>query len=86
MLSGDGCRKCGFKRAHEKGIKDGSLVKRKIEEANPDIEVIGEYNGRHLPLKARCKICGYEWSPTAASLLRGSNHKGSRTIHKMCKK
>ena len=86
MLSGDGCRKCGFKRAHEKRIKDGSLVKRKIEEANPDIEVIGEYKGRHLPLKARCKICGYEWSPTAASLLRGSNHKGSRKIHKMCKK
>lgn len=82
MLSGDGCRKCGIKRAHEKRIRDGNLVKMEIEKLNSDIEVIGEYKGRHLPLKARCKICGFVWSPTAASLLRGSNHKGSRTIHK----
>jgi len=38
--------------------------------------------GNKTPVKARCKICGYEWEPIDSSLLRGANHKGSKTIHK----
>ena len=82
LLAGDGCRKCGTKTAH-KGTKisQAEFVSR-IKAVNPDIEIIGEYQGRHHPVRAKCKICGYEWNPTAASLLRGSNHKGSTTAHK----
>lgn len=82
LLSGDGCRKCGTKVAHAKFVKSQSSFIEQVAVANPDIEVIGSYTGRHNTISARCKICGYIWSPIASSLLRGSNHKGWKTIHK----
>ena len=85
MLSGDGCRKCGTKKAHEKVMKSTKWIKDEIQKLNPNVEIIGEYRGRHYPIKARCKICGYEWEPIVSSLLRGSNHKGFKTLHKIKK-
>ena len=81
LLSGDGCRKCGTVEAHEKFIKGQDEFKREIQKVNPDVEIIGEYTGRHRPVLARCRICGYIWNPQASSLLRGSSHKGSKTMH-----
>ena len=86
MLSGDGCRKCGTKKAHEKVMKNTEWIKNELKKIESDVEIIGEYRGRHNPIKARCKICGYEWEPMASSLLRGANHKGSKTIHNSLKK
>ena len=83
MLSGDGCRKCGTKRAHEKVMKNTDWIRSELKKINSEVEIIGEYQGRHKPIKAKCKICGYEWEPMASSLLRGANHKGSKTIHKL---
>ncbi len=82
MLAGDGCRKCGTKMAHKKFIKEQESFEKQVRKANPDIEIIGEYTGRHNPVKAKCRVCGYIWMPRASSLLRGSNHKGWKTIHK----
>ena len=82
MLSGDGCRKCGTKAAHKYFVKDPEKFTKEVAEKNPDIEVIGKYIGRHSPVRVRCKVCGFEWSPRASSILRGSSHKGSKTIHK----
>lgn len=50
---------------------------------NPKIEILGDYTGRHSHIRAKCKVCGFEWSPVAFSLLRGSSHKGSKAMHKM---
>lgn len=82
LLSGDGCRKCGTKTAHKKFIKDQSIFVQEVFDINPDVEIIGNYTGRHNRILARCRICGYEWEPRASSLLRGSNHKGWKTLHK----
>ena len=82
LLSGDGCRKCGIKKAHEGMVKSQEIFVKEVAVQNPDIDVIGAYTGRHSHVRARCKICGYEWEPYAASLLRGSNHKGAITIHR----
>ena len=82
MLSGDGCRKCGTIKAHKKFIKDNNQIIKELKEKNPDIELIGEYTGRHNSIKVRCKICGYEWEPRFSSLLRGSSHKNAKTMHK----
>ena len=86
LLSGDGCRKCGTKKAHKKFIKDLDLVLKEIEEKNKNVEIIGEYTGRHNKIKTRCKICGFEWKPVYTSLLRGSSHKGATEIHKKINK
>lgn len=82
MLSGDGCRKCGTIKAHVSFIRDMDDFIKELSEKNPDVEVVGEYVGRHKPIQARCKICGLEWNPIAKSLLRGSSHKGAKGIHK----
>ena len=81
LLSGDGCKKCGAQRAHKKFIKNQKEFEKQVFEANSDIEIIGEYIGRHNVIRAKCRICGYEWEPRASSLLRGSNHKGWKVIH-----
>lgn len=82
LLSGDGCKKCGTKRAHEKVLKNQDVFVEEVKKANPYIEVIGKYTGRHNTVLARCRICGCVWEPRASSLLRDSNHKGWKTIHK----
>ena len=45
---------------------------RRLSKCNPSIELLGEYKGMFSRIKARCKIDGYEWDPTAQTLLR--NH------------
>ena len=82
LLSGDGCRKCGTKKAHEKLIKKDEDVIKEISLKNPNVEIIGKYTGRHNSIKARCKICGYTWEPIVSSLLRGSSHKNAKVMHK----
>ena len=87
LLAGDGCRKCGTIKAHERFIKSQEVFLAEIAEINPSIEILGEYCGRHSPIKARCRICGFVWSPRASSLIRGSSHKDAKVIHaKMGKK
>lgn len=82
LLSGYGCKKCGLKASHKHFLKSQDDFIKEVEKVNPTIEVIGDYCGRQSPVKARCKICGFEWEPQASSLLRGSSHKGSVTMHK----
>lgn len=82
LLSGDGCRKCGSKVAHEKFIKTQVDFFKEVGKINPMVEVVGNYTGRHNPIKSRCKMCGFEWEPQASSLLRGSSHKGAIAMHR----
>lgn len=85
LLSGDGCRKCGIKKAHQVFIKDQEDFEKQLKNVNPDVKIIGQYTGRHNPVKTKCLICGHVWEPIASSLLRGSSHKGSKTMHKAMK-
>ncbi|MBF1101864.1 MAG: hypothetical protein HXL44_06885 [Solobacterium sp.] len=86
LLSGDGCKKCGTKKAHKHTIKSQLTFEKEVAAVNPDVEIIGVYTGRHSKIKTRCKICGYEWEPKASSLLCGSSHKGAASIHRELKK
>ena len=40
-------------------------------EKNPNIEVIGQYIGGHIPILHKCKIDGYEWMASPSSILNG---------------
>lgn len=42
---------------------------------NPDIEIIGDYNGLDSKINVRCKICGYEYFDTPQNILFGRLHK-----------
>ena len=82
LLRGDGCRKCGTRKAHNRFIKSQDEFIELLKASNPTVEIIGEYCGRHKPVRARCKLCGFEWEPVASSLIRGSSHKGATSMHK----
>lgn len=82
ILAGDGCKKCGAKVAHEKFVKTQSEFVEQVRQANPEVEIIGRYTGRHNTVRAKCRVCGFVWEPVASSLLRGSSHKGAKTMHK----
>ncbi len=43
--------------------------KAKINEINPNIEVLGEYANAHVKIECRCKIDGHIWNPTPTHLL-----------------
>lgn len=81
LLSGYGCPKCGTKKAHDATRKTTQQFKDQLEVANPDIELLGEYSNNSTPILVRCRVCGYEWNAFPKSLLRGSSHKGSKSIH-----
>lgn len=83
LLSGDGCKRCGTKAAHTGFVKDHDLFVEQVHQVNPDIEILGKYTGRHSHIKVKCGICGFVWEPIASSLLRGSTHKGAKSLHKI---
>jgi Zn finger protein HypA/HybF involved in hydrogenase expression len=66
LLGGAGCPSCA-------GVlkKSQDDVVREIAKYSNDIEVIGEYKGASLPLRFRCKVCGYEWETTTGAIRRG---------------
>jgi len=41
---------------------------KELEKINPNIEVLGKYINSKTPIACRCKIDGYEWSPTPDNL------------------
>lgn len=46
---------------------------REMYDINSNIEIIGDYIGHHIPIKCRCKICGFSWKNTPGNLLSGSS-------------
>ena len=71
LLSGYGCRKCGTEKAHVKFRKTQNEFVEQLRLINPNIEVTGNYGGRHSKITVRCAICGNIWESTAGSLLSG---------------
>ena len=43
----------------------------KMQEVNPNINILGEYRGIHENIECRCNICGNKWAPIPNNLLRG---------------
>ena len=44
--------------------------KKQLFEINPQIEVVGEYNGSMKKTELKCRKCGYEWRTTPGALLK----------------
>lgn len=68
ILHGEGCPRCkGVERyTQEEYIK-------RVNEINPDIEVVGEYVGAHVKILHRCKTDRYEWLVSPRNILKGCN-------------
>lgn len=66
------CPKCAqIKKSEKKRIPINIFLKR-LEDINPNVEILDEFISTKKQIKCRCKICGKIWSPIGESLLRGS--------------
>ena len=66
---GNGCTECSRKMfALSRALPEEEFLKR-VEEKNPNIEVIGKYVNSHEPIECRCRKCGNTWTPKTASTL-----------------
>ena len=66
LLQGTGCPKCGGtgKLTHKEFIN-------RLQQVNPNIQVLGTYTNNSTKIKCRCKIDGYEWEVKPNCLLSG---------------
>lgn len=66
MLNGCGCPKCSlrFRRTHDDYIQE-------VSEINPNIEVLGVFNGLQTPILHRCKIHNIKWMAYPEFILKG---------------
>lgn len=66
LLNGHGCSKCAglAKPTTEEFIN-------KLQQVNPNIEVLGSYKNNRIKIKCKCKIDGYIWEAAPSNLLQG---------------
>lgn len=70
LLRGEtGCKKCIDIKFHLGGLKSNEQFVRELFNINPNIEVLGKYDGAKNNIEVRCLKCGHIWSPVASSLL-----------------
>ena len=67
---GPKCQKCHREEMKEKYKLSKEEVEKRIREANPDIELVGEYTNYYVPVKLRCKKDGYEWEQILDNFVR----------------
>lgn len=67
LLHGYGCVQCKRNAAEQKAINE-------IMQANPDIEIIGKYQGTNQTIKVKCSKCGKTWNPVVDNLIRNASH------------
>ena len=71
ILNGSSCPKC---MAQKRGIKTrytAEQYKNKIALINPNVELIGNYEGTEVKTLHRCKKCGSEWMVTPHEIISG---------------
>jgi hypothetical protein len=82
-----GCKQCIQEKYHIGGLKSHEQFINEMKSVNPDIQVIGEYDGAKSRIDVRCAKCGHKWSPTASSLTSGfgcpncASSRGERRIN-----
>lgn len=66
LLNGRGCPKCAgnVKSTTEEFIN-------RLQQINPDIEILGTYVNTHTKIGCKCRKCEHEWTPTPRNLLQG---------------
>jgi len=71
LIRGSGCPECRKKKLYYRFRKDEKEFMEEMEEANPNIKIIGEYVNGKTHIKVKCKVCGWNWEMTPNNLLRG---------------
>ncbi len=82
LLKGHGCKPCNLKKSWSAGSGKSGRRKRtpdefraEIETINPNILVLGSYQGQSERVLCKCTKCGREWHALPGNLLKGSGCK-----------
>lgn len=80
LYDGKGCPLCGRNDSSRKQMMPHDEFVKKVMDtnhyvANGDIDILGQYSGANQPIKCRCNIHNYTWSPHASSLYKDAGCK-----------
>lgn len=96
LLKGVGCPICGVASSADGRTKSYEEFVKELQQINPNIEIVGQYNNTNTKVKCRCSIDGYEWEALPNNLLQGhgcpkcNNPRGENKIihllnkHQIC--
>lgn len=68
-----GCPECARLSRAKKKTKTHESFVNEIKNKNPNIEVVGEYNGIKTKIEFKCSICENTWFATPDSILNGNS-------------
>ena len=71
LLKGVGCPKCKAINTRNLRIKSNQQFTKEMALINPDIIILGKYNGNKNKIRCQCKKCNNEWNAIPSSLLMG---------------
>lgn len=66
LLYGHGCARCAKKLK----LTTAEYIER-VRQKTDTIEILSPYDGYKKKVRARCTVCGYEWTPVAGQLIYG---------------
>lgn len=70
LLAGRACYYCGIEKLSKyKTLSHEEFVSR-VSSVNPDVEILGIYQGKDTPIKVRCKRCGNVYTTPIYNLYR----------------
>ncbi len=72
ITNGSGCPICGREKANLNETKSHKQFLKEMSEANPNIEILENYNGTHRKIKCKCKLDNTIWYGYPANLLNKS--------------
>lgn len=72
LIQGEtGCKQCVQDKYHIGGLKSNEQFMNEMKIIQPNIRVIGKYDGAKTRIDVQCIKCGHKWSPVASSLVSG---------------
>lgn len=71
LLAGKGCYLCCLNKKRQKKVYSNDKFLEILKSKSPHIIPLETYYDSKTAIKCLCSICGYTWSPTGATLLRG---------------
>lgn len=87
LMGGEtGCQSCIDIKQHNAGLKSHDTFLNQIKAINPNLNILGRYDGSHVRIEVECLNCGNIWTPFAGSLVSGfgcprcASSKGEKKI------
>lgn len=68
-----GCKKCNAERISKARSLDSAEFRQKLNDLNPNIILLTEYQNMHTKVRCKCKNDGYEWDVLPTNLIDKSS-------------